>query len=485
MRARIATLAVCVLLVFVACARAQGIGDGAIAAPGHAWAVIQLDDGARLVHLPPRALTQRPAAAGSVRSARELKEMPVACAAVGDRVYLAFRDGQRHSVLSGRAVEAVGGLWTLSPDGRLDAHPSTPEGTLVGFVGSDLGPTALVRDGDDFQLARMTRDGWDLISMPEGVEPAAIVRWQAAPGVLSATGELWALEAEGWTRVAMPPVRLERGDRLYGLGARIVSVRPEEGRVAIRTHDATGDQLIARLEDPPADAAMTPIGLDGGRFALIWREPGEDARYRMMELSLATGEVFYDGPPIPIMPVSQGEFRVLAALLVVVAAAVLLIAIRPAGSRELVLPPTTALAEPGRRFAATFVDLLVALFVVARVFGVSIMDIATLTVIFQPVGWWALPGVLVVGWAVGSLFEAVFGRTFGKFLLGCRAVRGDGSGDGPGIWRSVVRNAIKWFLPPIPALSLFEPDAPHRGDAIAGVVVVIDVEAEPEAPTDG
>ncbi len=485
MHARVASVLTCLLFVLVARAPAQGIGDGAVAAPGHAWAVIKTDDGARLVHLPPRALTPRPSEAGSVRSARELKEMPVACAAVGDRVFLAFRDGPRHSVLSGRAVQAVGGLWTLTPGERLDAHPSTPEGTLIGFVGTDPGPTALVRADDGVQLVRMTRDGWVALEPPSGVEPAALVRWQGAPGVISASGDLWTFEDDGFTRAPIPPIGVQRGDRLFGIGAQVLSVRSESGGVAVRTHDATGVQLAAALSGVPADAAITPIVLDGGRLALIWREEGEDAAYRMIELGVASGTVYHDGPPTPIMPVSQGEFRVLAALLVVVAAAVLLIAIRPGGTGELVLPPATALAEPGRRFAATFIDLLVALFIIARVFGVSIIDIATLTVIFEPMGWWALPGVLAAGWAVGTACEAAFGRTLGKFLLGCRAARADGSGSGPGVCRSAVRNAIKWFLPPIPALALFEPDAPHRGDSIAGVVVVIDIEAEPETPADG
>ncbi len=479
------SVALWALLAWGTPAHAQGIGGGAGAAPAHAWMVVQTDDGARVVHLPPRALSPRPADPGSVRSARELASMPVACAAIGERVYLAFRDGTGHTVLSGRAVAAVGGLWAFAPDNRLDAHPPLPDGTLIGFVGTDPGPTALVRIEDTYRVVTLTRDGWAGIDPPEGIVPAAMVRWGVRPGLIADDGRLLVHEGDAWRASPIPSIAVQRGDRLFGVGSMIVSVRDEGGSLAIRTHDATGEQLVGRIEGAPANAAISPIALDGGRIAVLWRPSPEEPTYRMVELSLATGQVFHDAEPMPILPVSQGEFRVLAAALVIVAAAVLVIAIRPGGSREMVLPPATALAEPGRRFLATFVDLVVALLVTSRVFGVSVMDITTLTVIFEPVGWWALPGVLVAGWAIGSLFEAVFGRTLGKFLLGCRAVRGDGSGDGPGVWRSVVRNGIKWGLPPIPALSLFEPDGPHRADAIAGVVVVIDVQAEPDRPADG
>ncbi|GJM18336.1 MAG: hypothetical protein DHS20C14_05490 [Phycisphaeraceae bacterium] len=470
-----------------------GVGDGAVAAPAHAWMVVpREEEGAQIVHLPPRAQTERPAEPGSQRQVRELAKVPVGAAAVGARLYMAFADdeGAGHTVLSGRAVLSVGGLWAFEPVGRLEAHPRVPDGTLLAFVGTDPGPAALVSTTGGLDVFRLGDDGWVSLGVPEvsessGSDPfdgARLTRLGADPALVLLDGSVWTHAADAWSRESMPPVRIAPGATLVGVGSQMVAIEAlDGGGVSLKAYDASGEHALGVVAGVTSAMTASPIALDGGRIALLWRDPDADPPLRVAEVSATTGAPIYEGEPRSIMPVSAGEFRLLAGLLLVVAAAVLLIAVRPSGEKELVLPESAALAEPGRRFAATIVDLLVALFITAQIFRVSVLDIATMTVIFEPGGWAAVPAVLGIGAVLGMVFESAFGRTLGKFLLGCRVVRSDGSGLSPGVVRSVIRNAVKWGLPPIPALALFEPGVPHRGDVLAGAVVIVDIEPEADA----
>jgi hypothetical protein len=95
-----------------------------------------------------------------------------------------------------------------------------------------------------------------------------------------------------------------------------------------------------------------------------------------------------------------------------------------------------------------------------------------------------------VGLAHCTLGEWLFGRSLGKGLVGCRVfhVRLSRGADGtitpavskPTLWRALARNIVKWLLPPVAMAGLNLPDRRHRGDVVAGTVVVVIAEP-PEA----
>jgi len=42
-----------------------------------------------------------------------------------------------------------------------------------------------------------------------------------------------------------------------------------------------------------------------------------------------------------------------------------------------------------------------------------------------------------------------------------------------GLWAAVLRNLVKWALPPLAAAGVSSPERRHRGDVVAGTVVVM------------
>ena len=203
---------------------ANGSGAGRIATPSHAWIVTPDSDGrvSLVWHVPPRGgrlfLGSSP---GTVRLAADIPAVPVAVAAVGERLYLAFEerkampDGSPRQVLSLDAVPAgeIAGevTWVTRPAGRLDAAASLRgDGRLVDLSGGgslhalmhglrdhDADPTrvsllAMVnaqwrevtlpaelveqsRRGTQRQGNRVSLDSpWRLVSMPSGVAVATL-----------------------------------------------------------------------------------------------------------------------------------------------------------------------------------------------------------------------------------------------------------------------------------------------------------------------
>jgi hypothetical protein len=183
------------------------------------------------------------------------------------------------------------------------------------------------------------------------------------------------------------------------------------------------------------------------------------------------------------------ELRLLALVLAALIAVIVIFVLRPeAKSPPLILPRGYALAEPGRRIAASVADLVAAMFITGQLTSVSLWELVTLRGIFMVGG----PGLtpllilLLVGYLMTTLGEALAGRSLGKFLLGCEVVRpivqrtSEGevvpSVQPPGLWRASVRNIVKWTLPPVAMAGLGTLERRHRGDLAAGTVVVIRIE---------
>jgi hypothetical protein len=97
------------------------------------------------------------------------------------------------------------------------------------------------------------------------------------------------------------------------------------------------------------------------------------------------------------------------------------------------------------------------------------------------------------------LGEWLFGRSIGKLMTGCAVtvihkpvctgtpppdageVVAEPAAEKPVLWRCIVRNLIKWALPVLGLLVLFDAGRRHPGDLAAGTLVVTRG-GEPPAP---
>jgi hypothetical protein len=484
----------------VAAAQPWPAGGGVAGEP--AWLTVFEDQGQwRLVMVPPRdgLASESGMQAGQIKAARALSRPPVAAAAVGDQGVVVFDERGARTVLSGRAVAGVGGVWTFEPADRLEAWATPPAGRLVGFAGWGERAAMLVRGedpGGGLELYTGTQRGWEREEVPAGATARGVLRaLGSSRGTLIGWDEggrgaaLWRRGADGvWDEsVVAGGEVLARAEGVFGVGdaGAVVSAAREgegDGELVIRVHR---DGVVVELARVEALAAWTGAVVEGAspRLVALWRDPGDPSRerraaFRVVEVSLATGRVMHDGPPRQALPVTAGEFRIVAAGLVAMTLVALIAALRPGeGATRSELPVGTAMAGPGRRFLATVLDALIASAVSAWWFGAEPWMVVTGAVLVVPGGaWGAVPGALVIAGVMGAVGEAVFAGSPGKLLTGCRVARARGGEfEGPGVWRSVVRNGIKWAALPLTMPALVSPGTRHRGELAAGTVVVVGV----------
>lgn len=464
----------------VAQAEAGGVWLGTASESGHAWVLLDApaaadaeDDPAwQLVHVPPRAGPGSPGAeAGTARFARTIHVRPEFYSASGDRLVMVFPpgDGGERRVLTIRARPTVAeGVWYFEPSSRLGTLPALPAGLdVVGLRHRDGEPEALLAGGGSRVL---TGKGWTEAAPVDGGGGAAGAGRVVFGGgpvavggtgltVLSRGGEVVAVDVAGDTVAAIP-----------------VSGAGEAG--------SAGAALVA----------VVPIEAPRPRLLLLTSRTMEAAApaYRATEVSLDTGRLWYDGPVRGVSPITVQDFRLLVAALVGILVVSLVVIIRPADDEGVLsLPEGVGLAEPGRRFLATALDLVLVTWLVSRLTSGSIAGVVS------PATWFStgpdfgfLYATLLIGLAYGTVFEWLVGRTPGKWLVGCRVVRvqgRDGSLRGVGLVGCVTRNAMKWLVPPVAMLPLLNHSARHRGDLMAGAAVVLDEvdEAEGGPPDSG
>lgn len=206
---------------------------------------------------------------------------------------------------------------------------------------------------------------------------------------------------------------------------------------------------------------------------------------QFVEVSTYTGRVMYEGPAISASPVSATDLRFLAVFLMGASAAVLLFVLKSeASDKSFHVPDGTALAEGWRRGFAAMIDFGMALAVAAEFRGVDLGEAMSLS------GWLTGKGmpVMVMGLGIAcvvcTVFESLFGRSLGKLMAGCEVVDvsagaglhvADGADEGlarPTLSRSLLRNAIKWMLPPVGVFMVLDAAGRHPGDVLAKTAVV-------------
>ncbi|MEX2217246.1 MAG: RDD family protein [Phycisphaerales bacterium] len=536
-------IALAARLLAGAAVRAQplpGAAGPGPAAPGHAWATLPTragDGSVAIIHLPPRGPRVPD---GTVRMITQLPRPPERMAGWENRLYLVFgpetagRPGagsQRRVHILTMQPGAIEGSWAMAAEGsRLPALPSLPgEPALLGLGASELGPLALIRRaGEAPELLLLSGSAWVPLNLP-GDLPAEggleLVPSAAGFDLLApAAGRAWSGRAalrDGsapatWEARAIASPPGPDHTPLGGIGGgQVFWSRPSDS-APLAIHSATGAGFypLAALRGVATDFTIAPL-VRNQRIAVVWSEPmpGAEAppaapaagraggpppkprphRTRIVEVSAATGRVLYDGGAQVAGPVSSQELKLLAGLLVAVMAVILLFVLRPdQGAAGLMLPAGFALAEPTRRLIASAIDLLLVATVASRLTGAPIVDLFSPTALLTGAApLHALFLMLGVGIVVGALCERLLGRTLGKAIAGCEVIRpviriADGvpvpAPTRPSLLRSMVRNLLKWVLPPVALAGAFSPERRHRGDVVSGSAVVIRLDlAEPSA----
>jgi hypothetical protein len=526
----------------------------------HAWFAVPTDAGAWIVHVPPRGPTGSVgvADAGDVRVAAQVYSMPEGLAAWERTLHMVFaaeRDAQGRrvrKVLSMRVRPGESpGMWrNVDLDGRLDPAPSLMDADeLLGFVGSDRGPVALVRRNAAMWLGVLDGGRWRSISLPPEIESASMggsSHWLASsplgPAIVQRRGTdvvLWhakwpgaepsKLAPETASATLDTPIACSWTSQLAAVGDWLQTSReswwfltPQHewlavARVAQDDGSSSAERDLAQVwsvrfadQQPTVDRMhSTPvpresplasaITMNPRRAMLLWlddqpaaalppRSVGQTGKFHLHEVSTDSGRVWYSGLMNQRSAVTGADMRTLMAFLFGVTMLVLLFVLKPTGTvPPLALPPGVALASPQARWMAGLIDLVPALLMAFRFSGIWSGDGIQWSALVS--GGWLLPILaltLLFGAAHCAVTEWLFAKSLGKALMGCEVVSSrfekHAAADGSvhlvprvrriRLWQAVVRNLIRWVVPPIGMEAWGDGSGRHRGDLIARTVVV-------------
>lgn len=473
----------------------------------HAWAIMpdhvdRVEAGACvLVHAPPRN-GDHATDSGYVQLARTFQEWPRALAAWGERVYLVFqqpgKDGA--TLVRARSLSAVDrGLgWDYEPFDRLEPHPTLVTRGVVVSAAAWKARLLVVRRLDDgtHRLSLLENEEWRDLE-PPGSADGRWIAWSGQDGL--SVGRVDPGGMDAWTFVQADPggtgswqapsaYDAHPAGQHFHFDGLFVEVERDRTQLVVRML-LPGEAPVRTASLPSPDrATVMPLCAQGPRLMVLrWADADQSAdaypRLEVIELSVGTGTVLYEGAAPRSGVLSPGEFRMLATMLVALLVGVLVIVLKGDLDQDAVpLPPNTALAGAGRRLLGSLIDFVIAAHITSLLYGVRASDLLGLSVLAQPGGQWtAIPMLFVVGGLIGTLCEWGFSRTIGKFLVGCRVVRVRGKvGGRPGLVACLIRNGIKWLMPPVAALAGLDQNTRHRGDQLAGLAVLIDL--EPVAP---
>lgn len=413
-------------------------------------------------------------------------------ASLGEVEVLIERGSRLHDALGTVAIGGLGLAYLVPLEGDPDDQPTAPE------------PEAEAEPGlPDAQAVRVT--GFEVRVVTEGGDREPVAAFAGAlagePGAAS-----FIARGRPWSLLGVPASS--------GSSARVVLVAA--GGIVESQRPRRDDEGRSYS---PLSLAITEIS--GARGETLFDGPFE----RVSPVDLG------------------GFRLLSSLLLVLMAMVLLIVLRPEPGDGVVAIPAGYALAEPPRRLLATFFDLGLAVLVASSIWGVDPRDMLSFEVITAlDDRWLALPTVLLVGAGLGAASEWAFGRTFGKLVFGMTVVSikpRAKAGSKPGtnakphgkpdakpdddrrgrssdaefddraesaparraggeddlhdeaeppaplglvrlsLWQALVRNLVKWLLPPVAALALVDTSGRHRGDGLARAAVLTELPPEP------
>lgn len=501
MNARLAFLAALLWCVAAAAGQRPALPHAhspALAGESHGWGLAPSLGGWAILHVPPRRAAQGRvgAADGTMAIAGRLGARPEAIAAWDRDLFIVAAPlwtksrGLRRAVSRMSIMPLPTGGWAYEPVGDLFTAPSLPgDGDLTAVVGSPRGPLVAMRDGE----------GRHRLWAIEGTEWRDVSPWDRSPAevcLIAERGGVWAFTPEDawfatwsegrmaehdamtWGRPVAVPPRTRDVMMVASMSGRFIwADAPEDGVISIDAAGPVGGGPLARVEGMGEQVLIVPME-ESSRVVLV-AVASELGSSRVVEVSASTGRVLYDGPAEGHGPVTIAEIRMLAMLLFGVTLITLIFIVRsPLGHATLPLAPGLALADPGRRLVAGLVDAAPGVLIGLRLWDIPATWLARPWLLVETVdSAGALASALAIGFALSALLEWRTGATPGKWLVGLRtvAIRHE---DGlvacgrPTLVRAVVRNLIRWGVPPVVWVGMLSMGRRHLGDRLAGSAVV-------------
>ncbi len=453
----------------------------------HLWMLFPSATGYELLHH--ATLMKGPGA----RTAISLPDAPAHFAAAGNRLWLvyeptAIRAGEARirPVYTVRAVaNPATGLFFNDPPRRLELADALPgAGRLVGVVGTSRGLMALLapaswraagveasensiaaEDGlDEPRLLELGHTGWMDVESPEelkGLEPLALAADDRDQPIILAT------DPHPRQRAVYVFRRLSSGEWVrhsLALSRDFLGTALVQNQLYLLMHDGASRLMsVALLRDekvyPVAEVevrgrfwGVAPLGTS---IALIERNVSADDRPTLRLIDPIQGTV---GDSVEFQPQQvEGTTRlympfVLGLIMTVI---LLIFVLRPMPTEpEAELAPGLVPLDLTRRMVALFLDALPGVFVAAMVLGTPLEEMWHLI-------WWSMTLVetesvaLCAGTTVlhGAVSEMIWGRSFGKWIVGARVVTTDG--EKPRSSAVVIRQILKFVTMVIPALGVF------------------------------
>lgn len=505
--------------------------------PNQGWFVVPIAEPAKtgtgepavqtvlLFHVPPRTGANG-VPDGTLRRAGELVRTPALWCVRGPGLYMLFDEGpppkafpgppKPRQMLTIRSVRDEHEEWATDPAGRPDVLPSLDgAGALLGMAGSDVGIFVLRRVDGSLRLDELDPDEaaeapkWtQVLGLAPQLEGAkgrvALAGFSRGVLIADSSGTLWTVKCDSnkptWTARALGELGVKAvlapdGVLTVCAGQLLASWTEADGtlRVASRPmDDASGDsggpgwRELASV--PGVGSQFDPSAMDADeRIAYFYARPAaakpgqpKEDEPRLLELGVRTGRVLYNGGIKLAPPISSADYVLLGMVMWIVLGMVTA-GIVPPKEGVVVIPDGTSIAEPMRRIIAGLIDFSLAMLAVSRIEGVPVSDLLTMP-------WWSSEaGQLVVIQALGSLvvvctvLECLLGRSPGKLVTGCEvigtALRLDSgkklTQSHPSLLRALLRNFLKWGLPPLGMLGVMDPSGRGRHDQYARTAVIV------------
>lgn len=432
-----------------------------------AWILTRaLDDRERpivLFHAPDRLLT------GSMRLVSQLAGPPEALCAAPDELICVFPPTEAteplRRVRSYRVVD-ISGRELIEPASPLPPLPG--RGLLLDMAYSAGAVTVLMHD-DVHTLRVLEGAAWRLIELPAALStltPDALTLAQDATRatLVERTPDgprLWTQADDAWTEdaaLSAPPA-----SRVMSVMGRRLIVHEQDtepgGRsLVVRRASSDNADEVFRIELPDGGSAFAVAPL--ANTLVVVRPEGDGTTDVLMRVVDLTGAVLYDEPAMLRGPVSASDIQTLALAMAALGVLVVVFIVRPRiVDREPTLPEGWVLATPLRRMFGVVIDLLpgvIAVFVTWPEYLQAPQDTFSSTGVAGP---WALGLVVIQLVVLGTIGEALFGRTIGKALTGMRTV--DYDGHAPSWWMAFSRNVVRALCPPLAVFSAINPMMPH------------------------
>lgn len=322
-----------------------------------------------------------------------------------------------------------------------------------------------------------TEDEDDTVAAPTASAQPATARWQSLP----------APEVPGDARALIAT----------SVNDQVILGWVRDGVVTLNSWRDAGWREVASVHGVTGEVVAVPLASEG-RVVIVWREAVEttptdarNLRLKFAEVSVATGRVMAQGDAELAGPATRSDYRAIGILMAWVSGIVAIIVLRPKEERVPLMPEGLAFAEPAQRMIAGTIDVVLCLVAAGFMLGRGPLEVLTTSatgLLTSTEGQLLLGLTLVLGVFSGTVGEWATGRTIGKVICGCGVADLTRPPPSGGLFqrvpfqRSLVRNIVKWCVPPAGLLGVLSASARHRGDEFAGAGVLSAIVEEEGGP---